>query len=303
MTPPRTVADALADARRALSELESPESDALELVSRLLGVGRGDVTARAAEDMSDVRQATLDRWLERRAAGEPVQYITGRAAFRDLDLFVSPAVLIPRPETEELTGAVLDTLRARSGEWPAPRVVDLGTGSGAIALAVASEAPHANVTATDASVAALEIARQNARALGLQDRVRFLHGHWFDALDPDEKFEVVVSNPPYIADTERDALPRDVKDHEPAAALFAGETGLDAIREIVDLAPDALVAGGLLALELAENRAEEVAAWLDGTRDWEAVELRDDMAGRPRILLAVRQRGPAIAPRQWAEEG
>lgn len=298
-----TIAQALAHAKAQLAGEASPDADALELVSRLLGVGRGDVAKRGGEPFGPALEATLAAWLERRIAGEPVQYITGRAAFRDLDLAVSPAVLIPRPETEELVEAVLRALAARRDAWPRPRVLDLGTGSGAIALSIAAEHPDAIVTATDASADALAVARANARALGLEPRVRFAEGHWFEAVDPDERFEVVVSNPPYIATTEWDELPRDVKLHEPAQALFSGASGLDDLREIVDLAPDWLVAGGLLALELAENRAEEVAAWFEGAHDWEGAELRDDMSGRPRILLARRQRGPAIAPRQWAEEG
>ena len=120
---------------------------------------------------------------------------------------------------------------------------------------------------------------------------------------PDECFEVIVSNPPYIAASEREALPEAVREFEPAGALFSGAGGLEALREIADESPRHLVAGGLLALELAELRAQEVAGWLEGGRDWEAVTLRDDLAGRPRVLLARRQRGPAIAPAQWNEEG
>jgi release factor glutamine methyltransferase len=297
------IAEALDHAKSQLAREASPDADALELVSRLLGIGRGDVARRGAEPFDPALEATLAVWLERRIAGEPVQYITGRAAFRDLDLAVSPAVLIPRPETEDLVEAVLRVLAAERDAWPRPRVLDLGTGSGAIALAIASEWPGAVVTATDASMDALAVARGNARLLGIEDRVTFAAGHWFEAVDPDDRFEVVVSNPPYIATTEWDDLPRDVKLHEPARALFSGASGLDDLREIADLAPDWLVGGGLLALELAETRAEEVAAWFEGARDWERVELRDDMGGRPRILLARRQRGPAIAPRQWTEEG
>jgi len=298
-----TIATALAHAKAQLAREASPDADALELVSRLLGIGRGDVARRGGDPFDPALEAKLAGWLERRVAGEPVQYITGRAAFRDLDLMVSPAVLIPRPETEGLVEAVLRVLDERCGAWPRPRVLDLGTGSGAIALALAAEHADAVVTATDTSADALAVARANAHALGLEARLTFAQGHWFEAVDPDDRFEVIASNPPYIATTEWDELPRDVKLHEPAQALFSGASGLDDLREIVDLAPDWLVAGGLLALELAETRAEEVAAWFEGAHDWEGAELRDDMSGRPRILLARRQSGPAIAPRQWAEEG
>ncbi len=298
----RTVGDALRSARSRLSALPTAESDAAELLSRLLGVGRADLALRRHEPMAAEHWKRLDAWLARRVAGQPVQYITGRAAFRSLDLDVGPAVLVPRPETEQLVEAVLAVLREELARWPAPRVLDLGTGSGAIALSVAREWPEAVVTATDASPAALDAARANARTLGLAERVTFAAGDWFEAVGADDRFEVVVSNPPYIAESEAGELPADVRDHEPAEALFSGESGLEDLRTIVEEAPRHLVAGGLLALELAEARAREVAGWLEGAHDWSGVDLRDDLAGRPRILLARREKGPAIAPAQWEEE-
>jgi len=298
---PPTLDDAL---RSAVSSLggDSARSDAEELIGRLIGLTRSQLYVDRTRELSPDQQRTLEAWLRRRAAGEPVQYITGRAAFRGLDLAVDASVLVPRPETEGLVEAVLETLRREAAHWPAPRVLDLGTGSGAIALAVAHECPDAAVTATDASEAALEVARANAGALGLAARVTFALGDWLDALGGDDLFEVVVSNPPYIATGEWDALPHDVRAFEPQQALFSGASGLEALREIVDEAPRHLVSGGLLALELAEARAEEVAGWLEGAHDWSGVELRDDLAGRPRVLLARREGGPAIAPRQWPED-
>jgi release factor glutamine methyltransferase len=297
-----TIADGLARGIAALAALPSPRSDAEELLSRMLGTGLAELRLAPTRALREVEWKQLEEWLARRAEGEPVQYITGRAAFRHLDLAVTPAVLIPRPETEGLVEAVLETLQSEAARWRRPRVVDLGTGSGAIALAVASEFPGAVVTATDASRAALEVAESNARDAGLADGVRFVHGEWFASLAPDERFEVVISNPPYIAEHEWSSLPVDVR-REPRSALISGEDGLDATRQILDDAPRHLVAAGLLALELDEARAEEVEAWLDGAHEWESVELRDDLAGRPRVLLARRARGPAIAPLQWPEEG
>jgi release factor glutamine methyltransferase len=297
----RTVSEALAYALERLEGLPHARTDADELVSRLIGVRRGDLPFRGTRRLSAVEDDTLERWLARRAGGWPVQYVTGRAAFRSLDLMVDPRVLVPRPETEWLVECVLDVLRAEAAAWPEPRVLDLGTGSGAIALAVAQEWPAAIVTATDASEGALAVARENAEAAGLAGRVRFLHGDWFGALDPDERFDAIVSNPPYIACAEAGALPDDVRLHEPGSALFGGADGLDDVRTLLDDAPRHLVADGLLALELAEQRAAEVAAWLDGAHDWRDVRLVDDLAGRPRVLLARRERGPAIAPAQWRE--
>jgi len=299
---PRTLSDHLRAAEAALAPLGSPRSDAAELVSRLLGVSRAALNLRASEPLSPAHDAQLAAWLARRVAGEPVQYITGRAAFRSLDLHVDRRVLIPRPETEELVEHVLGVLAAQRTAWRPPRVLDLGTGSGCIALAIAAEWPEAIVTATDASADALEVALGNAESLALAARVTFAPGHWFDALGGDERFEVIVSNPPYIAPDEQGDLPADVRDWEPHAALFADEGGMADLRELVEEAPRHLVAGGLLALELAEARAAEVAAWFEGAHDWAGVELLDDLAGRPRVLLARRERGPAIAPAQWGEE-
>jgi release factor glutamine methyltransferase len=301
-TRTETLAEAL---RAAIVRLKAvtdvPHSDADELASRLLGVERGALRTLGARVLTAGERERFGRWLDRRVAGEPVQYVTGRAAFRDLDLAVDRRVLIPRPETEVLVEAVLEVLDERSTAWPRPGVLDLGTGSGAIALAIAHEWPAAAVTATDASEGALELARANASALGLAQRITFARGEWFAAVGADERFEVVVSNPPYIGTDETAELPADVREWEPHAALFSGADGLEALRAIIDEAPRHLVAGGLLALELAESRAREVAGWLEGAHDWADVELRDDLAGRPRVLLARRERGPAIAPAQWGE--
>jgi len=301
--PMPTLSQSLAAAATRLAACSpSPRPDAEELLSRLLGIGRGELALMRDRTLDEAQARTFEAWLARRERGEPVQYVTGRAAFRHLDLAVGPAVLVPRSETEGLVEAVLGVLAAERARWTTPRVLDLGTGSGAIALAIASEFPRALVTATDASEAALAVARANTVALGLESRVRFGHGEWFEAVDADERFEVIVSNPPYIAEHEAGALPRDVREWEPATALFSGSDGLDDLRAIIEVAPRHLVTRGLLALELAEVRADEVAAWFDGARDWSGARVLDDLAGRPRVLLARREAGPAIAPAQWGEE-
>jgi len=215
---------------------------------------------------------------------------------------VCRGVLIPRPETELLVEAVLEYLA--EGDWSrrSPSVLDLGTGSGCIALSIAHEHPAARITATDASTDALALARANAARLGLEPRVTFAHGAWFEAVGADERYDVVVSNPPYIALEEAARMPADVVEWEPHAALFSDDDGLADLRDIIEDAPRHLLAGGLLALELDETRAGQVAGWLEGAHDWHRVELRDDLAGRPRLLLARREHGPAIAPAQWGEE-
>jgi release factor glutamine methyltransferase len=295
------VSEALRWAIERLAAHGSPRAEAEELLGRLLDLRRADLYLEPDFEIAPHEWERFEQWVARRAAGEPLQYITGRAAFRDLDLTVDPRVLVPRPETEGLVEAVLEALRADSARWPAPRVLDLGTGSGAVALSLAHECPQARVTATDASVGALEVARDNARRLGLEGRVTFLAGAWFDAVGDDDRFEAVVSNPPYVAAHEWPALPADVR-REPHGALVGGESGLDDLRVIVEEAPRHLVAGGVLALELAEQRAAEVAAWFEGAYDWREAQLLSDLAGRPRVLIARRADGPAIAPAQWGED-
>jgi release factor glutamine methyltransferase len=301
-----TVRAALLRAAAALGG-ENGRGEAEELVGRLLGLQPAELVLQAGRPLSAAQSAMLDAWNARRRAGEPLQYITGRAAFRGLDLEVTPAVLIPRPETELLVEAVLRVLQAERSRWPAPSVLDLGAGSGCIALAIAQEFPEADVWGVDASPAALDVAARNAARLGLADRVRWLAGDWFEALSTEEavaagapeRFEAVVANPPYIATGEWEALPREVREHEPAVALFSGETGLEALRELVDLAPDVLVPEGLMALEVAEMRAHEVQAWLDGAREWHGVRVVEDLTGRPRVLLARRAAGAANTPVGW----
>ena len=298
-----TVGEALRAAVTRLAASGRPASDAEELLSSLLGVDRGELQRMSNAPLAREQSDRFEAHLVRREAGEPVQYITGRAAFRHLDLAVDRRVLVPRPETELLVDAVLEHLEANADPRRAPRVLDLGTGSGCIALALAHEHPGVQLTATDASEEALELARENAATCGLTQRIAFAGGRWFDAIAPDDRFDVIVSNPPYIALEERAGLPGDVRDWEPAAALFAVDGGLADIRDILEDAPRHLLAGGLLVLELAEQRAMQVAEWLDGAHDWNAVEVRADLTGRPRMLLARREHGPAIAPAQWGEEG
>jgi release factor glutamine methyltransferase len=298
---PNTIAGALKSASERLGHPRSATAEAEELLGRLLGCRRAELYLERNRDLSPEQEARFESWLVRRAAGEPIQYITGRAAFRGLELEVNPSVLIPRPETEGVVEEVLEILRSEK-RWSRPRVLDLGTGSGAIALAIATEFPSALMTASESSEAALAVARQNTSRLGMKDRIRFVSSDWFDGFEADERFEVVVSNPPYLSTAEWDELPGEIRNFEPSTALFSGPNGLDAVREIIDATPRHLVSDGVLALELAERRAEEVAGWLEGASEWGFVRLLDDLAGRPRVLVARRAGGPAIAPAQWKED-
>jgi release factor glutamine methyltransferase len=270
----RTVELALRQGVRALlAHSGSPQLDAEVLLSAVLGVGRSTLIARGADPLPEDALRTYRDLLEQRRSGMPVAYLTGRREFWSLPLKITPAVLVPRHETEILVEVALTHLPV-SAECA---VLDLGTGSGAVALAIASERPLARVVGVDVSPGALGVARENARALALRNAT-FRLGSWFDAV-PAERFDVVVANPPYIAvgDPALDALAA-----EPALALVAGPEGLDALAAIIAQAPSHLTRGGWLLLEHGSSQQLEVARLLE-RRGFTAVDGHSDYSGLPRV--------------------
>jgi release factor glutamine methyltransferase len=296
--------ETLAGTARELAVLgvESPRVEAELLLAAACGLldePRAALLAAADRELTTAEARTLARLILERGRGAPVQYLIGRAWFRDLSLEIGPGALIPRPETEVLAGEVIAWLGARA--WPRPPLVlDLGTGSGCIALALATEVKAAHVVATDRSTDALRWAAHNrARvaevAVGIRERVSLLAARLFDAFEPRPLFDAVVSNPPYVAEADAAALPREVREHEPHAALFAGPVGLDLLRAIVDGAPRFLFPGALLALEVGEGHADNVAARLAERGAYAPARIVCDLAGRARVVLAERlsESGPA----------
>ena len=252
-------------------------ADAELLLAHALGVSRSWLFAHAHDDLPSERQAAYEALVARRVEGEPVAYLIGRRGFWSLDLAVTPATLIPRPETELLVELALERLpRGR-----ALRVADLGTGSGAIALAIAHERPQAHVVATDASADALAVARANAASNGLA-RVDFRQGEWCAPLG-DERFELIASNPPYIADADPHLAEGDLR-FEPRSALAAGVDGLDDIRTIARDATAHLVAGGWLLLEHGLDQGGAVRAILQAA-GFVDVATRRDLEDRDRVTL------------------
>lgn len=272
------MADVAAALRRASRTLGDDQA-AHRLLADCLGQSWGWVSLHHDHRLSSRQAERLDQWLGRAARGEPLAHITGRAGFWTLELRVTPDVLIPRPATEALVDAVL----ARRDAAAPCTLLDLGTGSGAIALAIASERPDWAVTATDRSAAALNLASHNAAANDL-DRVQFMHGHWFDAV-AGAQFDVIVSNPPYIAPDDPELEPG-VRDHEPADALLSGDDGLADLFHIIDHAPQHLRAGGLLAVEHGHRQAGAVAGRM-ARAGFAGVESRPDLEGHPRIALGT----------------
>ncbi len=262
--------------------------DARRIVEEASGHEGAEMYLHLDDPVAARAVAYHDTMVERRAAGEPLQYVLGRWAFRSLDLAVDRRVLIPRPETEVVTSAVLDEVDRRGGRERAVRVVDLGTGSGAIGLSVCIERPRTEVWLTERSPDAAALARGNIASVGRAGaRVRLVEGSWFEAL-PDElvgTIDVIASNPPYVSTT--DALPAEVADWEPHVALFAGDDGLDDLRQIVAGSPRWLAPGGALVVELDPRQADVVTA-LAGEAGLVDVAVGNDLAGRVRWLRARR---------------
>ena len=268
---------------------DSPITETRWIIERAAGFDGDEYLRGLDENVTERGMHFHDLMVERRLAGEPLQYVLGRWAFRTLDLFVDPRVLIPRPETEVVAGIAIDMAKSmRAAGRDRLKVVDLGTGSGAIGLSVAVEVERADVWLTDTSVDALNVARSNLVGIGrAATRVRTVEGSWFEAL-PTEllgEIDIVVSNPPYVALS--DEIDDIVRKWEPASALFAGEDGLDDIRMILDGAISWLRPGGVLVIEMDPRQipsARELAVAL-GYVD---LEIHADLAGRDRALLARR---------------
>jgi release factor glutamine methyltransferase len=283
-----TVAESLAHAARQLAAAsESPRLDAELLLGKVLARSRSGLLVDGDRPLGADQAIAYAALLAQRIAGMPVAYLVGEREFWSLPLAVTPAVLVPRPETEMLVEAVLAAVPAGT-DW---RILDLGTGSGAIALALASERPQARITATDLSADALAVAVGNARRLGCA-AIDWRLGAWFDAV-PGERFDVIVSNPPYVADDDR-AL--HALRAEPRLALTPGSTGLEAFALIIAGAKTHLRGAGLLALEHGSDQGAAVAALL-ARSGFVGITRLDDRSGRPRVTFAHLQSTPdSISP-------
>ncbi|MCC7262741.1 MAG: peptide chain release factor N(5)-glutamine methyltransferase [Candidatus Latescibacteria bacterium] len=269
----------------AARNLENPRLQAELLLADVLALRRLDLYLRFDQLLSPAQVDAYREHVRQRLRGVPLQYITGKAGFRNLNLSVDPAVLIPRPETEILVEVALEYLQGVE----APQVLDVGCGSGAIALALAQECPAARVKATDLSSAALARARANARELELADRVGFCCGDLLDPFRPAGQFHLIASNPPYVRRGDLEGLEAQVRDHEPHLALDGGEDGLDFYRRLAGLAGPFLAPEGLLVLEVGAGQADEVAALLEQSGCFAPASIRPDLAGIPRVVSAARR--------------
>ena len=259
----------------------SPQREARILLGHVLGVPPIEVIARSDEEPGDDAKAHFKELIKKRFEGVPVAYLTGKRDFYTLAFDVTPAVLIPRPDTETLVLAAIDRL----AKVPTPRVLELGTGSGCVAVSLAHEVNAARVTAIDISPDALEVARRNAERHGVASRVSFVEGDWLAAVPAGAPFDLVVSNPPYIAAAEFADLEAGVRDHEPRLALAGGDDGLDFYRRTATEAMAVLVAGGGLLLEVGHTQAAAVNAILSAA-GWVVGATHRDLSRVERVVSA-----------------
>ena len=264
--------------------LENPRLEAELLLAHVLDIKRLDLYLQFDRPLTNQQLDAFRALVRRRLKREPLQYIIGNVQFRELDLIVDSRVLIPRPETEVLVGVAIAWARGRNDLVG----LDIGTGSGAIALSLVHEKAASRVVATDISPEALDVARANAERMGLAGHVEFRRGSVWAAVATGEQFDIVISNPPYVAPAEREELQPEVRDWEPATALFADADGLSVVREIVS-GFASVRTGGLLALEVGMTQAQQVAHEIESTGAFENVNVVRDLTGRDRIVTAVRK--------------
>jgi release factor glutamine methyltransferase len=267
-------------ARLGAAGIENARAEAWLLLAAATGRERVALIAGAPEMLTAEQQARLEEVVRRRCAREPLAYVIGEKEFWSLSFEVGPAVLIPRPESETLVEAVLAQLSARDRPL---RLLDLGVGSGCLLLALLSELPEATGLGVDDSPAALALARRNAERLGLAGRADFRHGHWGESVR--ERFDLIVSNPPYVAERDWDALQPEIREFEPKAALVAGPDGLAAYRALAPECTRLLAQGGVCALEIGFAQGDAVAALL-AAEGLALAERRRDLAGIERCLIA-----------------
>lgn len=275
------IAEALREASQILQRAGVPEArrEAGSLLSFIIAKDRTFLISHAEDQLDELSLNPFSEAVRRRAAGEPLQYITGVQDFFGREFRVTPDVLIPRPETELLVEAALEVVN------PAPFICDVGTGSGCIAETLLCEISQARAVALDKSPGALEVAKLNAGSLSVADRVIFLVSDCFESLDPSEyQFDLIASNPPYVSAEVLDGLQREVRDHEPLVALSPGRDGLSLIRRLLLESPAFLKTNGYLIMEIGFDQGEQVQSLIDNGV-WHLLELRPDLQGIPRIVV------------------
>ncbi|HCK53356.1 MAG TPA: peptide chain release factor N(5)-glutamine methyltransferase [Planctomycetaceae bacterium] len=263
---------------------QSPRLDAEILLAQSRGCQRIELYTQYDQELTTEQRAVMRDLVKRRANQEPVAYLVGHREFFGIDFAVDPHTLVPRPDTETLIVELLDLAR----ELPTPpTILDVGTGSGCIAITLATQLPNALLTAVDISPAALAVAKANAATHDVASRMTFLAGDLFAPLEPTTRFHFIASNPPYVTSEELSQLPHDIRDHEPHTALDGGADGLDIIRRLLITAPDHLVPGGSLLCEISPEQSTRVIELLAEQPAFEPGRIVEDLAGNARVVVAA----------------
>ncbi len=268
--------------------IENPRLQAELLIAASMHMRREELFIHFHDQVKQEERERLERLIRRRAHGEPLQYILGHQEFWSIDLKVTPRVLIPRPETEHLVEEALSILTKISFQQT-PSVLELGTGSGAIAIALATELPSLFLIATDLSGDALRVARENAQAAGVSDRVRFVQGDWMEPFLPAEVFDLILSNPPYLSEADIQGLSKEVREYEPILALKGGEDGLEYYRRLIPQVPSYLKWGGWFLVEVGGTQASHVSQMIEASGQFQKVECAKDLSGIDRVVKAQRR--------------
>lgn len=279
-----SLAPYIAEKARVLANAGIDQADAeIELIlCHVLDVSRMELVLHGAERLTDPVRAEIDRIIERRITRDPLQHILGECWFYGRKFIVGPAVMVPAPETELVCEAAISFVQKHAVKKP--RILDIGVGSGVISVTVACDLPEARFLALDISPDAIAVAKQNAERMQVQDRIEFRESNLFSALRSDEKFDLILSNPPYIAEHEYATLPPEVL-ADPKISLTSGEEGMDAIKEIVALAPNYLAPGGRIMFEIGYDQADKVAALTNNDDRYSSISILKDLANLDRVVI------------------
>lgn len=263
---------------------DTPRLAAEVLLAEALGVPRIQLYARFNDVPGETQLSKFRDWVKRHAAGEPVAYLVGYREFYSLRFAVTPDVLIPRPETEQLVVEVVDAWK--QAPWSPPLVVDVGTGSGCIAVAIAKQIPAMHCLAVDVSPAALDVAKRNALTHGVNERINFLESNLLDQIPQDQAIPVIVSNPPYVGTSEEGTLNENVRKYEPSLALFGGTLGYELTAKLIEQSAERLSPGGVLILETSPMLAAKTQGLITANSAFQSCRIKKDLAKLDRVVIA-----------------
>jgi release factor glutamine methyltransferase len=289
-----TILEALSKATEVLreNEISNPRSTTEIFLSSILSLKRVELYLNKDRILTQPENEKLNSYFQQRISGKPIQYITGEVGFFGLDFKIDPRAMIPRPETEVLVSEIVEQFKKTKKEFDPLKVVDIGTGSGVIAITLASELKNSLIYATDISKDALELAKENAGRNNVEQRIEFVYGDLFEPLEEknvENSIDCIVSNPPYVKDSELGKLDKEIRDYEPKVALLSGEDGIDFHKKITEGAVTYLKSGGLLAFEVALGDAERLTEFIASNNSYESIKIVKDLAGIKRVVLASKK--------------